>query len=663
MRHLASIRTRIAGGFLSMLLLQAVMAATVWHEQARVEQSAQAEAEGQHEAQRVAAVTTALTTLRLAVTDFLRTGGNAERDAVEAGLVALKAAVGTAASLGDVSAPLVTAIDEVRTGLGSVMQAAIVRRDAAEALLGISTEVENALNAMALAAQRAPERDTLEATIGMLVAVVRPTMAVGRTTYGGPPRDAEMAVAALAPVGQAIRAMLQEGASPSARLRRAGTALQAALDSLQPALAFLSETRRLGESSLAVLDAAIQQTGAAAGALNQRIEAGQRQLQAGTAAARQTMRTMILAAGALAGVLGVGLATVVCLSLTRPITRLADSMRQIAAGTLTLDVPGRRRRDEIGAMAAAVQVFKDNMIRNQTLTEAQERAKQETAEARKATLRDTADAFEGRVGHLVSLLSEAAGALHDTARSMSATALRTDRQATTVAAAAGHASAGVATVAAATEQLTASIAEIDRQVAQSSDVTTRAVQDARRTDQVVQALSDGIANIGKVVQLISDIASRTNLLALNATIEAARAGDAGRGFAVVASEVKSLAQQTARATEEIGAQIGRIQGAAAGVVSAIRDIGTTIDEVSGIAATIAAAVGQQGAATAEIARNIQHTAAGTQDVTTTIAGVSQAVNDTGTAATQVLDASNTLSRQAEQLSAEIISFVAGVRAA
>ena len=218
------------------------------------------------------------------------------------------------------------------------------------------------------------------------------------------------------------------------------------------------------------------------------------------------------------------------------------------------------------------------------------------------------------------------------------------------------------TVAAAAEELTSSIYEITRQVAQSAAITQKAVGDTRRTDTLVRALAEGAQRIGQVVDMISNIAGQTNLLALNATIEAARAGEAGKGFAVVASEVKSLATQTARATDEIGAQIRQIQSATTEAVEAIKAISATIEEVSTIATTIASAVEEQGAATLEISRNIQQTAASTQAVANTIAGVSQAANDTGAAANQVLGAAGGLSQQAEQLNAEMSTFLAGVRA-
>jgi methyl-accepting chemotaxis protein len=311
------------------------------------------------------------------------------------------------------------------------------------------------------------------------------------------------------------------------------------------------------------------------------------------------------------------------------------------------------------AEASAIEVSALAVLREQE----QARLAVEAAAAQRTTLNQTADAFEAKIGKLVSMLSARAADLQATAQSMSATATRTNQQATTVAAAAEETSAGVNTVAAAAEELTASIHEISRQVAQSTRITGDAVAEARRTDVIVRTLTDRASSIGDVVRLISGIAAQTNLLALNATIEAARAGDAGRGFAVVAGEVKSLATQTVKATEAIGAQITEIQNAIAEVVNAMKTIGSTIEEVNLIASNIAAAVEEQGAATGEIARNVQQTATSTQEVTATIGGVSQAANDTGTAAGQVLVAAGGLSQQADQLTQEVKAFVAGVRAA
>ena len=343
--------------------------------------------------------------------------------------------------------------------------------------------------------------------------------------------------------------------------------------------------------------------------------------------------------------------------------RLKGAMTRLATGDLTADIPGADRRDEVGDMATTVQVFRNHMKEADQLRAAQEQQKRDAAAVQKAALSSLADGFESKIGRLVGTLSASATALQGTARTLTATAGQSNQQAAGVAAAAEQASTGLHSVASASEELTASIHEISRQVAQSSKITGKAVDDAKRTDTIVRALAEGAEKIGAVVGLITNIASQTNLLALNATIEAARAGDAGKGFAVVASEVKSLANQTGKATEEIGAQITQIQAATREAVDAISGISATIGEVSTIATAIAAAVEQQGAATTEIARNVQQTAQAAQEVTIGISGVSQAASETGTAAGLVLTSASDLSSQADQLSGEANTFVAGVRAA
>ena len=345
-----------------------------------------------------------------------------------------------------------------------------------------------------------------------------------------------------------------------------------------------------------------------------------------------------------------------------PISALTGAMRRLADHDMTAEIAGRERKDEIGVMAGSVQVFKDNMLKADQLIAA-EKAERAAKEQRTARLETLMHGFEAKVGQLVGLLASSATEMEATARSMSATAGQTTQHASTVAAAAEEASIGVQTVAAAAEELSASIGEITRQVAQSAKITEKAVADARRTDATVRALAEGAQRIGTVVELIRNIAGQTNLLALNATIEAARAGDAGKGFAVVASEVKGLAGQTAKATEEIAAQITQLQTETIQAVEAIKGITAVIEEVSAIATAIASAVEEQGAATNEIARNVQQTAASTREVTSTIAGVSQGAAGTGAAAEQVLSAAGELSRQAESLSAEVSGFVSSVRAA
>jgi methyl-accepting chemotaxis protein len=373
-------------------------------------------------------------------------------------------------------------------------------------------------------------------------------------------------------------------------------------------------------------------------------------------------RVWIIGALVLAALLSALAGLGIIRGVSRPITAMTRAMHRLADRDMTTEVVGLDRKDEIGAMAGSVQTFKDNMIKADQAAAA-EQVERAAKEQRAARLEALVRGFEAKVAQLVGLLASSATEMEATARSMSATAGQTTHQAESVSAAAEEASAGVQTVAASAEELSSSISEISRQVAQSAKITEKAVADARRTDVTVRALAEGAQRIGQVVELIRSIAGQTNLLALNATIEAARAGDAGKGFAVVASEVKGLAGQTAKATEEIAAQITQLQTETTQAVEAIKGITTVIEEVSAIATAIASAVEQQGAATSEIARNVHQTAESTREVTSTIAGVSQGAASTGAAADQVLSAAGELSRQAESLSAEVSGFVSDVRAA
>jgi methyl-accepting chemotaxis protein len=358
-----------------------------------------------------------------------------------------------------------------------------------------------------------------------------------------------------------------------------------------------------------------------------------------------------------AGLFGMGLGVI------KPVSRMTEVMQRLAEGKLESDIPSLARTDEIGSMARAVQVFKDSALRVKAM-ESEQAAFQDKLEAdRKAAMYQVADSFEKAVGNIVKAVSAASAEIEAAASSLTKTAETTQGLSTTVTEASDRSSANVQSAASAAEEMASSVSEIARQVQASHEVTAAAVQQAEQTNARIAELSQSAGRIGEVVKLITAIAEQTNLLALNATIEAARAGDAGRGFAVVAAEVKALSVQTAKATEEVGAQIAQMQAATDQSVAAIKQIGGTITQISEISSAIAGAVEEQGVATREISRNVQQAALGATEVAGSISDVSRGAEKTGQESGQVHGFARSLLNESNHLKLEVEKFLQTIRAA
>ncbi|WP_167768196.1 HAMP domain-containing methyl-accepting chemotaxis protein [Bradyrhizobium sp. MOS001] len=393
------------------------------------------------------------------------------------------------------------------------------------------------------------------------------------------------------------------------------------------------------------------------------VDAMYKQADAAEAATRDAVRMWMMIAFALTVVVLAVVGFVLGRSISKALSGMVGAMTRLARGELSISVPGVGRKDEIGEMAGAVEVFRTNMAEAERLRAEQAEADARGRERRKADMHRLADGFEGAVGEIIDTVSSAATELEASSNTLTQAAERGNGLATAVAAASEEASANVQSVSSASEEMTTSISEISRRVQESARVADVAVEQAQRTNARVAELTKAAGRIGDVVELINTIASQTNLLALNATIEAARAGEAGKGFAVVATEVKALAEQTAKATGEISQHIGAIQTATQDSVGAIKEIGDTIARMSEISSAIAAAVEEQGAATQEISRNIQHAAHGTSEVSANIGNVQRGAGETGAASAQVHSAAQSLSQESNRLKSEVARFLESVRAA
>lgn len=377
----------------------------------------------------------------------------------------------------------------------------------------------------------------------------------------------------------------------------------------------------------------------------------------------KTGEILLMVITAIAIVFGIIFMFLLARSITKPINDMTDTMRMLAEGELAVEIPGVGRGDEIGAMAGSVQVFKENANERVRLEAEQESMKAKAEEEKRATMNKLADDFEQSVQGVVDMVSSSSAQLQTTAKDMSGVVQLTNTQTESVASASEEAAQNVQSVAAAAEELSASITEIMSQVQRSTSISVGAVEEASKADEMMNGLDASAQKVGDVVQLITDIAEQTNLLALNATIEAARAGEAGKGFAVVASEVKNLANQTAKATEEIGRQIGEIQTASLDAVTSIKGIAKTIDELSEITVAVSAAVEEQNAATTEIARSVQQVSQGTDQVSGSIAGIANSVEQTDASSHEVLQAADMLNGQSNSLREQVVSYVKQIRSA
>ena len=510
---------------------------------------------------------------------------------------------------------------------------------AGAALVAALDAIQAAARQRGDAATAALAADAEKADFQLRLAVVR-YLGSGREAHAAAVREALSG-------GEAAIAALRQGLATAFGNRSLAAAVEA-FELYAAGFAAIVDLRK----QLAEVVATMDEAGAAATATVRRFEAHavaelEAMLSAATADKERAFWGSLIVAG-VALVLASLLAIVLARSFSGPLGTMTTTLRRLADGENVAAIPGVGRGDEVGAMAAAAAVFKENV---------QER------EARARRIAGLVQDFDQRAASVTASLAGAATELEAAARSMAGTAEETSRQAATVAAATEQASTNVQTVAAAGQELSASVDDITRQVATAADATTRAVAEVDRTDRVVGGLVETAERIKSVVTVISDIAEQTNLLALNATIEAARAGEAGRGFAVVANEVKSLAGQTGKATAEIATQIQDVQQAMQAAVAAMGGIRQTIDEVGRVSTSISAAIEEQGASTREIARNVEEAARGTAAVAQAIAEVTQAAGETGGAATQVESTAGTLAEQAEALQRDVEAFLQAVRSA
>jgi len=603
---------------------------------------------------------------RVAAVRFNRSGsdadyGTAEQKAKQT--IALGASLGS--SLKD--SPLAARTAELGRiaddYLSILQQAGTVRRQESEQVMAFNrsgSELQSTLSALAETAYREGDTETVYKAGLALQGVLNAQTHIDRFRESKDDGQHQQATAALTGVDTVLGDL-----SARAGARHRGQ-IEAAQEKLRAYTASYTEIHSTVLKGTDLMDVQLTALGSQLTEASDRFQASLDERAAAIGAQSARTITVTLAATVLTAlaaiILGVFAARRIGSGISGPVLSMTAAMGRLAKGDLAVEIPALDHGDETGDMARAMLVFRDNARRAEALA-SEQAADREARDKRARLIAELTAKFDEGVSGVVAIVAGAAHQMEGAAQTLSANAEQTSRQCETVSTATEEAAGSAQAVAGAAEELSASIKEIARQVSQSSEVSRHAADQAHQTDHIVKGLAESSARIGEVVSLINDIASQTNLLALNATIEAARAGEAGKGFAVVAGEVKHLANQTARATGEIGGQIGAVQAATAEAVAAIAGIVSRIEEINDIATAIAAAVEEQSAATSEIARNVQQTARGTQQVTDTIVGVSTAAAETGVEAHQVLASAKSLTKEAKTLHEEVEAFLSGVRAA
>ncbi|MGJ5207302.1 HAMP domain-containing methyl-accepting chemotaxis protein [Bradyrhizobium sp. HKCCYLR20261] len=662
------IRGRLYAGFAALVAVGMVMAAVaVWNLRAVSGQVASMSALSDATA-RILQISNHLQAIQRANLRYIHDANEpalkeaADREAAATDLLQTAGAVSRSAERRKAYADLAADIAQMRTLREQLQDAVRQIKTGRAALLpgGEDLAAKTAKLSIAARISKEPEVMTAVADIDTRLQLVR--IATWRFLAL---RDAKAASAFRAGVDNVEQRLATlEGNSPPASVLAAIAPVKASLDVNKSAFeATAAATLKSEEIYANAIEPLIARSVEALKAAETSVNADSQAARATAEAAIGHTMSLQMQVGAAAVLFGCLVAFLIARGIVGPLTSMTRAMGRLASGDVAVEIPGRGARDEIGAMATAIQVFKDNMAETERLRAEQGEAEARREHERKADMARLAREFEQAVGEIIDAVSHASSELEASAGTLTSTAARGQELSTEVAAASQEASSNVQTVASAAEELSSSVSEISRQVQDSARIAREAVAQASRTNERVGTLSKAAARIGDVLELISTIAGQTNLLALNATIEAARAGEAGRGFAVVAAEVKALAEQTAKATGEIAQQVSGIQAATEESVGSIKEIGSTIGRLSEISAAVSAAVEEQGAATAEISRNVQHAANGTQRVSRNIDDVQRGASETGSASAQVLTAARSLSAESGRLKREVSRFLGSLQAA